>query len=93
MLEARGRCAASDEWTSAGIAGTGGTAFPGPRAGLLLLGEAARNVRSVIDPELPLLCNEGRSTSTSGWLLTDPTDTLLCMRLVCTLATGDAEVG
>lgn len=58
---------------------------PCAEAGRLGTGEAvSRNVRSVSDPLLPLLCNPGRS----GALPFEETEPLLCIRLVCTWATG-----
>ena len=57
-------------------------------------GEAARNVRSVIDPLLLDLCKPGRAMPplVPFALPLDEVDPRLTMRFVCTLPTGSGDV-
>ncbi len=81
--------------TSLGMAGTGGASwaprdceYPWPMVPLLLgrCGLGDLKVRSVMDPELPLLCKPGRGSGSEEAL--DDTDALRrTVRFVCTSAT------
>jgi hypothetical protein len=72
-----------------GIAGTGGasTALGTGAAGLD--GDGSRNVRSVMDPELPLRCNcdPGRAVPDTELPIEDVEPLLFIVRFVCTSAT------
>jgi hypothetical protein len=72
--------------TSCGTGGTGGASGAALTCGLPRPGEGDLNDRSVIDPALPLLSRPGRALLTL--LPTDPFESLLCMRFVCTFPTG-----
>jgi hypothetical protein len=74
--------------TSRGTGGTGGASEAALTCGLSRPGEGDLNDRSVIDPALPLLSSPGRALPTL--LPTDPFESLLCIRFVCTFPT---EVG
>jgi hypothetical protein len=73
--------------TSRGTGGTGGASGAALTCGLPRPGEGDRKDRSVIDPALPLLSRPpGRALL--PLLPTEPFESLLCMRFVCTLPTG-----